>query len=62
MGIIGGFHVHETSFVGPVIGGEVVSAIGFPWLMRLVGLINILYSPFLILLDRPSDQVSELKI
>lgn len=36
---------------GPVIGGEMVRAIGFPWLMRVVGVINVLYSPAVIILD-----------
>nr|XP_018909911.1 PREDICTED: synaptic vesicular amine transporter-like [Bemisia tabaci] len=30
-------------FIGPMIGGELVRAIGFPWLLRVVGLLNILY-------------------
>ncbi|CAD7084359.1 unnamed protein product [Hermetia illucens] len=36
--------------LAPLFGGELAEAIGFPWLMRLVGLINILYGPVLLLL------------
>ncbi|XP_068084836.1 synaptic vesicular amine transporter [Anabrus simplex] len=36
--------------LGPLVGGELVQAIGFPWLMRIVGLLNILYCPLLLLL------------
>ncbi|PNF41155.1 hypothetical protein B7P43_G03857 [Cryptotermes secundus] len=34
--------------LGPLVGGEIVHAIGFPWLMRSVGLLNLLYCPLLI--------------
>ncbi|KAL0277368.1 UNVERIFIED_CONTAM: hypothetical protein PYX00_004685 [Menopon gallinae] len=37
--------------LGPVIGGEMVRAIGFPWLMRVIGVVNVLYSPAVIILD-----------
>jgi len=33
---------------GPLVGGEMVHAVGFPWLMRSVGLLNLLYCPLLI--------------
>ena len=33
---------------GPLVGGEMVRAVGFPWLMRSVGLLNLLYCPLLI--------------
>ncbi|PSN56264.1 hypothetical protein C0J52_00383 [Blattella germanica] len=33
--------------LGPLVGGEMVRAIGFPWLMRSVGLLNLLYCPLL---------------
>ncbi|KAJ9586912.1 hypothetical protein L9F63_019488 [Diploptera punctata] len=35
--------------LGPLIGGEMVRAIGFPWLMRAVGLLNISFCLILIL-------------
>ncbi|GFG35851.1 hypothetical protein Cfor_01169 [Coptotermes formosanus] len=34
--------------LGPLVGGEMVRAVGFPWLMRSVGLLNLLYCPLLI--------------
>uniref|UniRef100_A0A8D8X8P2 Synaptic vesicular amine transporter n=4 Tax=Cacopsylla melanoneura TaxID=428564 RepID=A0A8D8X8P2_9HEMI len=37
--------------IGPLFGGELVKAMGFSWLMRCVGLINIIYCPALILLS-----------
>ncbi|XP_034937826.1 synaptic vesicular amine transporter-like [Chelonus insularis] len=36
--------------LGPIVGSELVRAIGFQWVMRSVGLINLLYCPFLIYL------------
>ncbi|XP_017786489.1 PREDICTED: synaptic vesicular amine transporter-like [Nicrophorus vespilloides] len=42
---------------GPLLGGRAVHAIGFPWLMRLVGFINVLFCPLLIELD--NDKESE---
>ncbi|KAF4529701.1 hypothetical protein B566_EDAN016652 [Ephemera danica] len=33
--------------LGPLVGGTAVRAFGFPWLMRLVGLLNLLYCPLL---------------
>ncbi|KAI5694032.1 hypothetical protein M8J75_009729 [Diaphorina citri] len=35
----------------PLLGGELVKAMGFTWLMRCVGFINIIYCPALILLS-----------
>lgn len=47
---------------GPMVGGELVYRIGFPWLMRTVGLVNVLYSPLLILLSQKySQQVNDNK-
>ncbi|KAG7200828.1 hypothetical protein KM043_003198 [Ampulex compressa] len=36
--------------LGPIMGAEMVKAIGFQWVMRIVGLINIAYCPLLIYL------------
>ncbi|XP_025160953.1 synaptic vesicular amine transporter [Harpegnathos saltator] len=36
--------------LGPIMGGEMVRAIGFPWVMRIVGIVNIAYCPLLIYL------------
>lgn len=37
--------------LGPLLGGEVIHSIGFPWLMRIIGLLNVLYCPLLIELE-----------
>ncbi|KAL6262953.1 hypothetical protein P5V15_005741 [Pogonomyrmex californicus] len=36
--------------LGPIMGGEMVKAIGFPWVMRVVGIVNMAYCPLLIYL------------
>ncbi|XP_012523919.1 synaptic vesicular amine transporter [Monomorium pharaonis] len=36
--------------LGPITGGEMVKAIGFPWVMRIVGIVNVAYCPLLIYL------------
>ena len=36
--------------LGPLIGGYLVEVVGFPNIMRTVGVMNILYVPLLILL------------
>ncbi|XP_032675490.1 synaptic vesicular amine transporter-like [Odontomachus brunneus] len=36
--------------LGPIMGSEMVKAIGFPWVMRIVGIVNIAYCPLLIYL------------
>ncbi|XP_071441380.1 synaptic vesicular amine transporter-like [Hetaerina americana] len=38
--------------LGPILGGELVYLVGFPWLMRTVGLLNILYCPLLMILQQ----------
>ncbi|KAK9509897.1 hypothetical protein O3M35_004788 [Rhynocoris fuscipes] len=44
--------------LGPMIGGELVHIIGFPWLMRSLGFVNLLYCPLLIFLaNNCSNQV-----
>ncbi|XP_055381454.1 synaptic vesicular amine transporter [Condylostylus longicornis] len=47
--------------LGPLIGGELAETIGFPWLMRIVGLLNIAYGPSLIILYRTYHQVCLVK-
>ncbi|XP_062295344.1 synaptic vesicular amine transporter-like [Scomber scombrus] len=42
--------------VGPAIGGPIVAAIGFPWLMAITGIVNILFAPLCIFLWRPPQQ------
>ncbi|XP_014485151.1 PREDICTED: synaptic vesicular amine transporter-like [Dinoponera quadriceps] len=36
--------------LGPIMGGEMVRTIGFAWVMRIVGIVNIAYCPLLIYL------------
>ena len=36
--------------LGPLIGGYLVEIVGFPNIMRAVGVMNILYVPLLVLL------------
>ncbi|XP_076677254.1 synaptic vesicular amine transporter [Andrena cerasifolii] len=49
--------------LGPILGGEMVKAIGFQWVMRIVGLANVAYCPLLIYLTlgrrRPLAQEDE---
>ncbi|KAG8328358.1 hypothetical protein J6590_001025 [Homalodisca vitripennis] len=45
--------------LGPMIGGEIVHLVGFPWLLRAVGLINIAYCPLLVLLGRQATNSSQ---
>lgn len=33
-------------FSGPLLGGYFVKQIGFKWVMRIVGIVNLLYCPF----------------
>lgn len=37
--------------LGPLLGGAAIHRIGFPWLIRIVGLLNVVYCPLLIELD-----------
>ncbi|NXH11413.1 VMAT1 protein, partial [Bucco capensis] len=39
--------------LGPSMGGVVVQAIGFPWLMIIIGVINLAYAPLCCLLQSP---------
>lgn len=36
---------------GPLLGGQAVEVFGFPWLMRLVGFLNLMFCPFLLELE-----------
>ncbi|KAK6618858.1 hypothetical protein RUM43_013249 [Polyplax serrata] len=35
-------------FLGPVLGSCLAKAVGFPWMMRIVGFVNIMYCPLLL--------------
>lgn len=41
---------YRCIFEGPITGGEMVRAIGFPWVMRIVGIVNVAYCPLLLFL------------
>ncbi|XP_022910038.2 synaptic vesicular amine transporter [Onthophagus taurus] len=36
---------------GPLLGGQLVNILGFPWLIRIVGFTNIIFCPFLVYLE-----------
>uniref|UniRef100_A0A8C4NYI8 Major facilitator superfamily (MFS) profile domain-containing protein n=1 Tax=Dicentrarchus labrax TaxID=13489 RepID=A0A8C4NYI8_DICLA len=42
--------------VGPAIAGPIVASIGFPWLMVIIGTVNIIFAPLCIFLLRLSRQ------
>ncbi|KAG8441098.1 hypothetical protein GDO86_006733 [Hymenochirus boettgeri] len=46
--------------LGPPVGGAIAKAIGFPWLMRILGLVNILFSPVCILLRNPPAKLEKM--
>ena len=43
-------------FPGPSIGGSIAENIGFPWLMTIIGIIDILFAPLCIFLRNPPGQ------
>lgn len=36
---------------GPLLGGQAVHVIGFPWLMRIIGFVNLVFCPMLLELE-----------
>lgn len=42
--------------VGPSIGGVMSESIGFPWMMTIIGIVDILYAPLCIFLRNPPAQ------
>ncbi|KAG3294437.1 solute carrier family 18 member A1, transcript variant X2 [Ictidomys tridecemlineatus] len=48
--------------IGPSTGGAIVRAIGFPWLMVIIGLINISYAPLCYFLRSPPAKEEKLAI
>lgn len=42
-----------SGFAGPSTGGVIVRALGFPWLMVIVGVLNVAYAPLCWLLRSP---------
>ncbi|XP_078301232.1 chromaffin granule amine transporter isoform X5 [Panthera onca] len=48
--------------IGPSTGGAIVHAIGFPWLMVIIGVINIMYAPLCYYLRSPPAKEEKLAI
>ncbi|MBZ3888007.1 Chromaffin granule amine transporter [Sciurus carolinensis] len=48
--------------IGPSTGGAIVRAIGFPWLMVIIGVINISYAPLCYFLRNPPAKEEKLAI
>nr|XP_033805378.1 LOW QUALITY PROTEIN: chromaffin granule amine transporter [Geotrypetes seraphini] len=48
--------------IGPSVGGVIVKAIGFPWLMVIIGIINITYTPLCIFLRSPPAKEEKMAI
>ncbi|XP_023226940.1 synaptic vesicular amine transporter-like [Centruroides sculpturatus] len=48
--------------LGPLVGSQLVNLMGFPTLMRFIGLLNILYSPLCCLIKDSSSPVQENKM
>ncbi|XP_076607604.1 synaptic vesicular amine transporter-like [Chaetodon auriga] len=42
--------------IGPVIAGPIVAWIGFPWLMAMVGTVNVIYAPLCVFLFSPPQR------
>ncbi|XP_023570414.1 chromaffin granule amine transporter isoform X4 [Octodon degus] len=48
--------------IGPSTGGAIVRAIGFPWLMVIIGVVNIIYAPLCCFLRNPPAKEEKLAI
>ncbi|KAH8358490.1 hypothetical protein KR093_000465 [Drosophila rubida] len=44
--------------LAPLIGGELAQSFGFAWLMRIVGILNVIYGPILVFLYQKYDPKS----
>ena len=42
--------------IGPSIGGSIAESIGFPWVMTIIGIVDIFFAPLCILLRNPPGQ------
>uniref|UniRef100_A0A8C5EFM8 Major facilitator superfamily (MFS) profile domain-containing protein n=1 Tax=Gouania willdenowi TaxID=441366 RepID=A0A8C5EFM8_GOUWI len=47
--------------LGPSIGGSIAESIGFPWLMIIIGVVNMLYAPLCIFLRNPPGQEEKIE-
>ncbi|XP_075132206.1 chromaffin granule amine transporter isoform X3 [Leptodactylus fuscus] len=48
--------------VGPSTGGAIAKAIGFPWLMVIIGVLNIVYAPLCLFLRSPPAREEKMAI
>ncbi|ELK36757.1 Synaptic vesicular amine transporter [Myotis davidii] len=48
--------------LGPSAGGAIAKAIGFPWLMRIIGIINIIFAPLCFFLRSPPAKEEKMAI
>ncbi|XP_016066374.1 PREDICTED: chromaffin granule amine transporter [Miniopterus natalensis] len=48
--------------IGPSTGGAIVHAVGFPWLMVIIGVVNIVYAPLCCYLRSPPAREEKLAI
>lgn len=46
----------SSNDVGPSIGGSIAESIGFPWLMTLIGIVDIFFAPLCLFLRNPPGQ------
>ncbi|XP_072247677.1 synaptic vesicular amine transporter [Leuresthes tenuis] len=48
--------------LGPSIGGSIAESIGFPWLMTIIGIVDIVFAPLCIFLRNPPGQEEKIAI
>ncbi|AWP14459.1 putative synaptic vesicular amine transporter [Scophthalmus maximus] len=48
--------------LGPSIGGSVAESIGFPWLMTIIGVVDIFFAPLCLFLRNPPGQEEKIAI
>ncbi|KAM9364395.1 synaptic vesicular amine transporter [Pholidichthys leucotaenia] len=48
--------------LGPSIGGSIAESIGFPWLMTIIGVVDVLFAPLCLFLRNPPGQEEKIAI
>ncbi|XP_032397896.1 synaptic vesicular amine transporter isoform X2 [Etheostoma spectabile] len=48
--------------LGPSIGGPIAESIGFPWLMTIIGIVDIIFAPLCIFLRSPPGQEEKITL
>uniref|UniRef100_A0A1A7WJ38 Solute carrier family 18 (Vesicular monoamine), member 2 n=2 Tax=Iconisemion striatum TaxID=60296 RepID=A0A1A7WJ38_9TELE len=48
--------------LGPSIGGSIAESIGFPWLMTIIGIVDIFFAPLCLFLRNPPGQEEKIAI